>query len=116
MLGILILIVIVPIIVAIAKGRGASPWLAGSLALGGHFAIPMVVVLLFGQSESTLLVALVLSYAWLAFLAGYYRFMVGTGRPQPTGMWSCKNCSYTNKEYVLACGACGQSWQAVPEP
>ena len=111
MLGILVLIVVVPVIVAIAKGRGASPWLAGSLALGGHFVIPILIVVVFGRSESTLLVAMVLSYAWLAALAGCYRFVVGARRPQPTGMWSCKNCTYTNRDNALACSACGQAWQ-----
>ncbi|PYT37659.1 MAG: hypothetical protein DMF52_01785 [Acidobacteria bacterium] len=115
MLEILVLIVALPVIAAIAKGRGASPWVAGLIALGGHVALPMLMVVLFGRTESTLLTAMVVSYVWLALVAAYYRFMVGKGRPQPTGIWSCKNCSYTNKPYALSCGACGKPWESAPD-
>ncbi len=110
MMEILILIVVIPGIAAYARGRGASPWIAGTVALGGHVLIRIAIGYV-GRSTDALIVALVASYAWLAAVAAYYRFMVGRSRPQPTGIWLCRNCSYTNKAYALSCEACGKPWE-----
>lgn len=114
MLEILFLVVAIPGIATLAKGRGADRWLAGSIALCGFLAIRFLPAL-FGASSDLLLFTLVAAWSWLALVAATYRFVVGAKRPQPTGMWSCKNCSYTNKVHALSCGACGQAWQPPVE-
>jgi len=52
-----------------------------------------------------------LAGAWLALVTIYIWIFVGRKRVKPSGMWSCPNCKYLNKEYALVCEACGQSFQ-----
>jgi len=98
-------------IIAIARGRGASPWLAGVLAVLGFVCMRMLPSLLVRTPDSAMLASVFGSWAWLLILAGFYRFRVGAGRPQPKGIWVCPNCTYTNKAYALACRACKQPWK-----
>jgi hypothetical protein len=114
MLEILILLVVIPGIAALAKGRGADRWLAGSIALCGFLAIRLGSQL-FVTSSDGLLFSIVAAWIWIACVAVWYRFMVGTRRPQPTGMWLCTNCTYTNKQYALSCAACGKAWSPPAE-
>src|SRR5438094_8825917 len=95
-------------IIAIARGRGASPWVAGVLAIGGFLSVRMLASLVASTWDHAMLAAVFGSWAWLLLLAGFYRFRVGVGRPQPTGIWVCANCTYTNKAYALACRSCKQ--------
>jgi hypothetical protein len=38
------------------------------------------------------------------------------GYAKPDGMWSCKNCSYLNKQYAVVCEACRQPYASKALP
>src|SRR5213593_4090150 len=114
MLETLFLLIVIPGIGVLAKGRGANRWLASSIALCGFLAIRLGGPLFVATSDG-LLFTIVLAWVWVALVAGSYRFFVGRKRPQPTGMWLCSQCTYTNKAYALSCAACGQAWRPPAE-
>ena len=98
-------------IVALARGRGASPVVAGTVAVagwvliefGGAFFVPR------GESRFPLLLA---AWTWIALVAGVVRFVVGAGRPKPDGRWNCSHCRFLNNASSVICEACQQPWQA----
>jgi hypothetical protein len=112
MLEIVVAIGVVIGIAAMARGRGASPWLAGAIAATGFIVLKLLASLIASSIDTALLIGVGGSWAWLVAVAGFYRFRVGARQPQPAGIWVCPNCTYTNKAYALSCAACKQKWSA----
>lgn len=118
MLGILeILGVLIAVtgIATFARGRGASPMVAGAVAVVGY------VLLRFGggfvlRNEDDTLWLLVAAWAWIALVAGFFRFVVGASRPKPDGKWSCSNCHFLNNASSVICEACKEPWRPRGEP
>lgn len=114
MLEIIGLVISVTAIAGFARGRGASPLLFGSLAVGGFFLIRMLGMAAGFTGDGALLMT-VLSWAWIGAVAFTARFLVGAGRPQPSGLWICSNCHTTNGEHAVICEACRQPWSPPGE-
>ena len=97
-------------IVALARGRGASPVVAGIVAVagwilieyGGAFFVPP------GEGRFPLMLA---AWTWIALVAGFVRFVVGAGRPKPDGRWNCVHCRFLNNASSVICEACQQPWR-----
>jgi hypothetical protein len=109
MLEILGLVLALGGIAGFARGRGASPVLTVLAALLGFLAISF----LGGSGASTPDAQLAVrlgAWGWVGAVALFVRFVVGSGRPSPTGSWICKNCSYTNGQHANLCEACQQPW------
>lgn len=121
---ILLLILTTGGITAFARGRGGKPWLWGTLTVVGYFLVPFVVtiiaILLGADPRSVQENKYVWFYAsaivWVAILAFCARFLLGRGYAKPDGMWSCKNCSYLNKQYAVVCEACRQPYASKALP
>lgn len=94
----------------LARGRGASPVLAGSIALAGWIVIGFFGPL-FAPSENAKIAIAVGAWAWVAGVAVFLRFVVGASRPKPDGKWNCSNCRYLNNESSVICEACRQPWR-----
>jgi hypothetical protein len=109
MLEIIGLVVAVTGIAALARGRGASPVIAGTAAVAGWVLIEYGGAILLRQNPYPLMIA---AWAWVALVAGFVRFVVGAGRPKPDGKWNCSNCRYLNNASSVVCEACQQPWQA----
>lgn len=114
MLEIFGLLIAVGGIVTLARGRGASPVLAGGVAVGGWVLIAIVGGLLFGSRDGGLWPALA-AWAWVGAVALFVRFAVGAGRPKPDGKWSCSDCHYLNNSSSVVCEACGRPWRPAGE-
>jgi len=112
MLELIGLAIVVTGISALARGRGASPVLAGSIAVGGYVLIRIVAMFLVASDDARLLL-LVLGWAWIAVVAGYFRFVVGRRLPKPDSKWNCSNCRYLNNASSVVCEACQQPWKAA---
>ena len=106
------LVIIVSSIAAYARGRGGSPWLWGSLALGGYILIELLTFaatrLILGETNP--LLPLILSWGWVGAVALYARFGLGHSQPKPGSMWNCTNCKYLNQRYAVVCEACKQPY------
>ena len=93
-------------IVNVANGRGASPWIAVAITVVGFFAIRTLILRLpIGTNPG--FDSVVWSWAWVGAVALWYRFVHGRQRAQPRARWKCSRCGLENREYVLACTACG---------
>jgi hypothetical protein len=108
------LFVAITAIAALARGRGASPVVAGVAAGGGWFLIEYGGMFLLPKGQSPFVLMLI-AWAWIAAVAGFLRFVVGSRRAQPDGQWICSNCRYWNNASSVICEACKQPWQA-PDP
>lgn len=113
MIEILGLLIAVGGIVTLARGRGASPVLAGAAAIAGWILIEIVGGLF--ASEDARLWLMVGAWAWIGAVAVFVRFAVGAGRPKPDGKWSCSDCHYLNNSSSIVCEACGHAWQPAGE-
>lgn len=104
------LVVAVTAIAALARGRGASPVVMGSVAVGGWALIEFGGMFLVpkGTSPYPLMLG---AWAWIALVAGFVRFVIGASRPKPDGKWSCSNCRYLNNASSVICEACQQPWK-----
>ena len=124
MFEIILLIVVTGGIAAFARGRGGKPWLWGALTVVGYFLVPLVVTWLaiaFGASpravkENAQLWFFVSAIGWVALLAFCARFVLGRSYEKPSGMWSCPNCKYLNKQYAVICEACQQPYGKKTTP
>jgi len=105
------LVIAVTAITALARGRGASPVIAGTVAVLGWVLLRFG-ALLFVRGESAPFVLLLASWAWIAAVAGFVRFVVGGGKPKPDSKWYCPNCRYLNNASSIICKACQQPWQS----
>ena len=109
MLEILGLAIAVTAISGLARGRGASPVLMGSLAVAGFLLIEFGGALLVAREDAWL--RMVLAWTWVAAVAGYVRFVVVARMKKPDSKWNCSNCRYLNNSSSVICEACQQPWQ-----
>jgi hypothetical protein len=85
---------------------------------GGLFLVPFLVTIfavMFGANpksvkENAEIWFYVSALTWVAIIAFCARFLLGMGHAKPDGMWSCKNCTYLNKQYAVICEACQQPY------
>jgi hypothetical protein len=110
MLEIIALIIAITGIANVGRGRGVSPKLAGGMAFFGWLFFRLAGMLLSPSNEVGLFFLLA-AWIWIAVVAGYLRFVVGAGRPQPDGKWNCSNCRYLNSASSVVCEACQQPWE-----
>ena len=118
MLEIALLIAATAGIAAFARGRGGKPWLWGTLTVVGYFLVPFLVSFFaaaFGANplvikENGQLLFFISAVSWVAAVAFCARFLLGRGYEKPSGMWSCPNCKYLNKQYAVVCEACRQPY------
>lgn len=118
MLEIALLIAATAGIAAFARGRGGKPWLWGTLTVVGYFVVPLLVRFLalnlganpLDLGENGQLWFFISALSWVAVIAFCARFLLGRGYEKPSGMWSCANCKYLNKQYALICEACQQPY------
>jgi len=111
MLEIIGLLIAVTGIVALARGRGASPVLVGTVVVAGWVLIEYGGLFFLPGGQSRYLLMLI-AWAWIAVVAGYVRFVVGASRAKPDGQWICSNCRYWNNASSVICEACKQPWEA----
>lgn len=123
MLEIALLIAATAGIAGFARGRGGKPWLWGTLTVVGYFVVPFLVRFLalklganpLDISENGQLLFFISAVSWVAIIAFCARFLLGRGYEKPSGMWSCPNCKYLNKQYAIICEACQQPYgKAAP--
>lgn len=128
MIGILILVLAVGWIARIARTRYASPWVFGSLAVIGFFAMPYVAATVLrrlffqqpaepsaGTIAAEFLVA-VSRWLWVGAIALYVSTVPGRGKAQPRGRWSCPGCGWLNEPASLKCDACGTPYDEPEAP
>lgn len=119
MFEIVLLIVAGGGIAAYARGRGGNPVVWGALGIGGYLGIeffgPLVMRSLGSPltRDSTVWV-FVVAAGWLGIVAFSARFLLGSTREKPSGMWSCRNCKYLNQAYAVVCEACQQPYSKNP--
>lgn len=122
MIGIFMLIAAVSAVAALARGRGGKPWVWGTIGVLGYFVVSWGLTVMLqsipslrqsqGGSNFALNVSVTtLPWLWLALVAGYIRFFMGRGMPQPPGKWACENCFYTNSQSSVVCEACKEPWK-----
>ena len=104
------LVVAVTGIVALARGRGASPVVVGTIAVAGWALIEYGGLFLLPHGQSPFVLMLI-AWAWVGMVAVYVRFIVGASRPKPDGKWNCSHCRYLNNASSVICEACRQPWQ-----
>src|SRR5437763_15495099 len=113
MLEIIGLLIAVGGIAGLARGRGASPVVAGFFAAGG-WAVIEIGGGLFVSAENRLWL-MVLAWAWVGGVALFVRFVIGASRPKPDGKWNCSDCRYLNNSSSVICEACGKPWRSATE-
>lgn len=112
-LEILGLVVAIGGIVTLARGRGASPTVAGTVAVAGWAALEIGGGLFIPLSEDSRFWLMVGAWAWIGVVALFVRFVVGASRSKPDSKWNCANCRYLNNSSSVICEACGNPWQSV---
>jgi hypothetical protein len=112
MLEIFFLVVAGSAIAAYARGRGGSPWVWGSVAIGGYFLLGAVLpfALRVSRESDTFPFFWVAGLGWLGLTTLCARFLLGRGRPAPSGLWVCPNCKMLNAHYSVLCEACRQPY------
>jgi hypothetical protein len=108
------LFIAIPAIANLARGRGASPLVAGTAALAGYILLRFVAGILV-PTEGARVALLFTGWAWLGVIAGYLRFVHGANMPKPDSKWSCSNCHYINSSSHVFCEACQQPWKGTNE-
>lgn len=81
MIEIIALVIAISGIASVARGRGVSAKLAGGLAFFGWLAVHLPGMLL-SPNYQVGLYFLVVSWIWIALVAGYLRFRVVPNRPE----------------------------------
>lgn len=110
MLEIIGLFIAVGGIVALSRGRGASPVLMGIVAVAGWVVIEYG-GMFFVHGPDSAYPLMIVAWAWIGLVAIYVRFVVGARRPKPDSKWNCPNCRYLNNASSVICEACQQPWQ-----
>jgi hypothetical protein len=117
MLQIFILIVAVVGIARMARTRGASPWLFGTLGVVAFFAAPIGFGLMLGLfwpagsytggiRLALVILANIMPFLGLGAVALWVRFIPGRQKHQPSMSWLCRECGWQNASYALECDAC----------
>jgi nitrate/nitrite transporter NarK len=121
MFEIVLLIVAAGGIAAYARGRGGNAILWGSIGVGGYaivnYIVPMIMVS-FGRSldPDSRMWLFFAAVAWVGIVAFCARFLLGSTRERPSGMWSCTNCKYLNQQYAVICEACQKPYRSKAIP
>ncbi len=121
MFEIVLLIVAAGGIAAYARGRGGNPIVWGGLGVGGYaflnYVLPVILIYLHRplNSDSRMWLFMVAA-AWVGIVAFCARFLLGSSREKPSGMWSCPNCKYLNQQYAVICEACRQPYGKSAPP
>jgi hypothetical protein len=116
MLELVLLLVAITTVAAIARGRGATPWLWGTVAAVGYIAVGLVAfyavesgfVTVPSPATARFFLPGIAGWGWIACVAVYLRFFRGRGAVQPEGQWTCPDCKWLNARYSIVCEACGQ--------
>lgn len=120
MIEIFLLIGAISAIALFARGRGGSPWVWGTVAVIGFVVLRIggaAFVASFQEVPFEIaLLSTIASWIGVGLVFLYVRFVMGRGRPQPTGMWACTNCTYLNKAGMQFCEACKQPWSPKSKP
>jgi hypothetical protein len=106
------LIIAVGAIITLARGRGASPLIAGTVAVAGWAALEIGAALFIPLSDDSRVWLMVAAWGWIGAVALFVRFVVGASRSKPDSKWNCSNCRYLNSSSSVICEACGQPWQS----
>jgi len=120
MFEIVLLMVAAGGIAAYARGRGGNPIVWGSLGVGGYallnYVVPVILIYLRRPLDADSRMWLFMgAAAWVGVVAFSARFLLGSTREKPSGMWSCPNCRYLNQQYAVICEACQQPYgKSVP--
>ena len=115
MLEIIILAVVVSAIANLARGRGGSPWVWGTIAVVGYLGFMWGLAIAIGMAGSTgSILPLVAGWAWLGAVALWTRFGLGMKKDKPEGMWNCPNCRMLNQHYAFVCEACQTPYARKP--
>jgi hypothetical protein len=123
MLGILLQILAVFGVTALARRRGGSAIILGIVAGAGVVLFNFILRESIVGSELVNRVMLpnvavfvpgVAAWVWLGLVTLVVRFGVGSGVPQPAGMWTCSNCKTLNNQSSIYCDACHTAWAAPP--
>jgi hypothetical protein len=121
MLGILVLIIAVTGIAALARRRGGSAIIWGIVAAAGAVLFNFILRTAIVGSDLVNQVMLpnvavfvpgIAAWGWIGVVALVVRFGVGSGVPQPAGMWTCSNCKTLNNQSSIYCDACHTAWAA----
>ena len=99
MFEILLLVLSIPGIANIARGRGGRPWLWGLIAAASYIVALTLARVLSINIPFT-------GWAGIGLVAVCVRFFMGRGMAQPQSMWICKACTYTNGRHAVLCEAC----------
>ena len=96
---------------AYARARGGNPWIWATIAVGGFWLLGVLVPqkLMAGPNAWLYVMA---ALAWVGILALCVRFVLGTCRRKPSGMWACKKCKMLNQGYAVVCDACQTPYEA----
>jgi len=119
MLEIFLIIIVAGGIATYARARGGNPTLWGAIAIGGYalinYVLPVILAYL-GRpvSPDSRIWFFGVAAAWVAVVAFCARFLLGSGREKPSGMWSCPNCKYLNQQFAVVCEACRQPYGRSP--
>ncbi len=91
-----------------ARGRGGSPWLWGSVAVGGYVLLVYGLILAAGSGPLSgwRIELLAAGWAWMGLVALYTRYGLGARQLNPGSMWTCTNCKYLNGRHAVICEAC----------
>jgi hypothetical protein len=106
------LLIAVPAIISLARGRGASPLLAATIAVAGWAFIRFFGAFLLPSGEIRVLLV-VFAWAWIGLVALFLRFVVGASRAKADSRWNCSSCRYLNNASSVVCEACQQPYQAA---
>lgn len=111
-MGIVLLILAVSGIAAFARGRGASPWLLGSIAIAGYLGTGALARSVAGPES---IVPVFAPWGFIGLVALWTRFLVGRRSAQPEGRWVCPDCRWLNAHYSIVCEACGKRFDALDD-
>ena len=103
---------------AIARGRGATPWVWGTVAMAGYLGVGFAVVGVFALRLVTVTSPLmakipwhdIAAWSWIGCVVVYLRFFRARGALQPEGKWTCPNCKWLNARYSVICEACKERY------
>lgn len=119
MLELVLLLVAITTVAAIARGRGATPRLWGTVAAVGYVAAGLVafyaiesgLVAVTSPATARLIWPGIAGWGWIACVAVCLRFFRGRGAVQPQGKWTCPDCKWLNARYSIVCEACRQPYR-----
>jgi hypothetical protein len=112
MLEIILLVIAVGGVASLARGRGGKPVLWGAIAAVGYVLTAIaVLVAMGGSARDSIVPRMIAPWFWIAAVAFYLRFGLGSQYAQPDSQWSCASCHTLNKRSSVICEACKQPWE-----